>query len=215
MSQAHVASPGPHENSHSYSRPDAGWIEGGTTTIPPSAFTSTTSKPSSGQLQAVVSSLAGGLAPSTVGTIVQHLRQVLNGAVADRIIPENPAARLRLPRPDDEPLVVPTPKQVQTITDAIDPRYRALVVVGAGLGLRQGEAFALTRSSVDFLRKRVHVRAQIIRPDNGPPRPEDTTKTGMARTVPLPDVVAAELAQHLEHDDTAHPAGLLFTSVRG
>ena len=162
-----------------------------------------------------MSSLADDLAPSSVGTVVQHLRQVLNGAVADRIITESPAARLRLPRPDDEPLVVPTLDQVHTITESIDPRYRALVVVGAGLGLRQGEAFALTRSSVDFLRRQVHVRSQIVRPDSGAPRIEDTTKTGRARTVPLPDVVAAELARHLERHDSDHPAGLIFTSTQG
>ena len=166
------------------------------------------------QLQALVTGLADGLAPSTVGTVVQHLRQVLNGAVADRIIAESPAARLRLPRPDDEPIVVPTRDQVHTITDRIDPRYRALVVVGAGLGLRQGEAFALTRSSVDFLRRQVHVRAQIVRPANGAPRIEDTTKTGRARTVPLPDVVADELARHIERHDSGHPAGLVFTSAQ-
>ena len=138
------------------------------------------------QLQAVVSSLAETMAPSSVGTVVQHLRQVLNGAVADRIIAESPAARLRLPRPDDEPLVVPTFDQVRTIADAIDPRYRALVVVGAGLGLRQGEAFALTRSSVDFLRRQVHVRSQIVRPDNGRTahRGHDQDRAGPHRAAP-------------------------------
>jgi hypothetical protein len=36
-------------------------------------------------------------------------------------------------------------------------RYRALVVASAGLGLRQGEACALTVDRVDFLRRKVTV----------------------------------------------------------
>lgn len=166
------------------------------------------------QLQAVITSLGDRLAPSTVDLVVQHLRQVLNGAIADRIITESPAARLRLPRPDDEPLVVPTIEQVHVLAEAIDPRFRALVAVGTGLGLRQAEAFALTRDSVDFLRHVVHVRAQINRERNRPIL-QDTTKTGLARDVPLPEVVAVELAAHLEQFDSAHPDGLIFTSAQG
>ena len=33
--------------------------------------------------------------------------------------------------------------------------------------------------------------------------------------MPLPDVVADELARHLEHHDSDHPAGLIFTSGQG
>lgn len=166
------------------------------------------------QLQGVVTSLGSTLAPSTVELVTQHLRQVLNGAIADRVIVESPAARLRLPRPDDEPLVVPTVEQVHGLAQAIHPRFRALVAVGAGLGLRQAEAFALTHGSVDFLRHVVHVRAQIVR-DHGRLIIQDTTKTGQARAVPLPEVVAAELAAHLGRFDSAHPDGLIFTSAQG
>ena len=93
------------------------------------------------QLQAVVTSLAERWRPSSVGTVVQHLRQVLNGAVADRIIADSPAARLRFPRPDDEPIVVPTLEQVRTITDSHRPplpgprrrRRRARAAPGRGV----------------------------------------------------------------------------------
>ena len=166
------------------------------------------------QLQGVLTGLGQTLAPSTVGLVHQHLNQVLNGAIDDGVITHSPARNLRLPRPDDEPLVVPTVDQVHGLAEAIHPRFRALVAVGAGLGLRQGEAFALTRGSVDFLRHVVHVRAQINR-EHGRPVLEDTTKTGLARVVPLPEVVAAELAAHLDNFDSAHPDGLIFTSTQG
>jgi integrase len=167
------------------------------------------------QLQALITSLATTQSPGTVALIHQHLCQVLNGAVADGIRPDNPAARLRLPRPDGEPLVIPTTEQVHRLAEAIDPGSRALVAVGAGLGLRQAEAFALTRDSVDFLRRVVHVRAQLRKTDQGKIVIDDTTKTGLARDVPLPDFVTTELASHLEHHDKGHPDGLIFTSRQG
>ena len=133
----------------------------------------------------------GFLAPSSVGTVVQHLRQVLNGAVADRII-AGEARHLHgcgSLAPTMSRSSMPTPRAGARHHRHHPPAcYRALVAVGAGLGLRQGEAFALRRSSIDFLRRQIHVRSQIVRPDNGAPRIEDTTKTGRARTVPLPDI---------------------------
>jgi integrase len=162
------------------------------------------------QLQAVVTALSEHLAPGTVALVVQHLRQVLNGAVSDGLRPDNPARGLRLPRPDDERLVVPTVEQVHRIAGTIDERSAGLVAVGAGLGLRQAEAFGLTKGSVDFLRRSVHVRAQWQRG-----KLVDTTKTGHARAVPLPDFVADALAAHLERHDSDHPDGLIFTSVQG
>jgi integrase len=167
------------------------------------------------QLQAVVSGLSDRLAPSSVGLIAQHLSQVLNAAVLDGLRPDNPAKRVRLPRPDGHPLVVPTAEQVRRLLDVIDPRSRALVAVGAGLGLRQGEALALMQDAVNFLGRTVEVRAQLRKTARGPIALEDTVKTGMARTVPLPEVVADELAAHMAAHDMGSPDGLLFTSATG
>ena len=166
------------------------------------------------QLQSVITRLADHQAPATVRLIAQHLSQVLNGAVADGIRVDNPARRLRLPRPDKGPLVVPSVEQVRRLAEEIERRSRGLVAVGAGLGLRQGEALALSKGSVDFLRRVVHVRAQLRSTNHGVVI-DDTTKTGMARTVPLPASVADELAAHIDHYDTDHPDGLLFTSAQG
>jgi integrase len=88
-------------------------------------------------------------------------------------------------------------------------RYRAVPVVAAGCGLRQGEVFGLRVEDVDFLRRRMLVRQQVKllggRPVIAPP------KGGKTREVPLPDVVAEALAERLR----LFPAGadrLVFTS---
>ena len=75
----------------------------------------------------------------------------------DRLIHESPCAGVRLPRADraSSSLTVLTAAQVAALADEVPHRYRALVLVSAGLGLRQGEACGLTVDRIDFLRRRV------------------------------------------------------------
>jgi hypothetical protein len=60
-------------------------------------------------------------------------------AVDDRIIMASPCHRVRLPRDDRPEVVVPTVEQITTLAGAVSPRYRALVVLLAGSGLRIGK----------------------------------------------------------------------------
>lgn len=74
-------------------------------------------------------------------------------------------------------------------------RLRAMVDVGAGCGLRQGEIFGLAVDDVDPLAGVLHVTRQI-KLVNGhlifaPP------KNNKLRDVPLPDSVASALAEHM------------------
>lgn len=82
------------------------------------------------------------------------------------------------------------------------------------MGLRQGECFGLTVDRVDFLRRQVRVDRQLIGakagvPEFGPPK----SKAGF-RTVPMPEIVATDLAEHLARYGPG-PAGLVFTNTRG
>ena len=119
-----------------------------------------------------------------------------------------------------------TGEQVGAVRAAMPARYAALADVGAGLGLRQGEAFGLAVDDVNFLHRVVHVRRQVRITGTAlcfaPP------KGGRERDIPLPDSVALRLAAHI----AAHPpvavelpgkalggrpvtASLLFTSPQG
>lgn len=86
--------------------------------------------------------------------------------------------------------------------DALPRRYRAVAVVAAGCGFRQGEAFPLRVSDVDFLRRRIDVEQQVKL--LGGRVTIDKPKGGRTRAVPLPDTVAVELAEHLHQ--TPHRA---------
>jgi integrase len=58
--------------------------------------------------------------------------------------------------------IVPwTVERVHAVIEAHPERYRAVPIVAAGLGLRQGETFGLGIDDMDFLRRKVVVRRQV------------------------------------------------------
>lgn len=114
-------------------------------------------------IQAWLRKLQQELAPSYVRTIFTNVSAVFSAAVDDGLIAANPcqAKSVRLPKRETEKVEPWTSAQVREVTDALPRRYRALAVVTAGCGLRQGEAFGLRVSDVDFLRRRVKVEQQV------------------------------------------------------
>jgi integrase len=148
-------------------------------------------------IQAWIRKLQQDLAPSYVHSIFVNVSSVFNAAVDDGIIVKNPckASSVKLPSRERAKIVPWSLERVQTVIEALPERYRALGVVAAGCGLRQGEGFGLRVCDVDFLRRQLHVEQQVrligTRLELAPPKRKKT------RTVPLPDSVAVELAEHL------------------
>jgi len=142
------------------------------------------------------------LAPSYVRTIYQHVSAIFSAAVDDGLVRTNPcrAASVRTPRVVARQVVPWTAERVLAVRGALPTRYAVLVTLGAGLGLRQGEAFGLSPADVDWLRGVVRVRRQVrivgARLSYGPP------KSGKVREVPMPASVRDHLAAHL----AAYPA---------
>jgi integrase len=137
------------------------------------------------------------LAPSTVRGLLGTLSTVLAAAVADGLLAVNPAAAasVKAPKVPGRRVVPWTAERVAAVIDGHPARWRAVPIVAAGCGLRQGEVFGLAVEDVDFLRRTVTVRRQVKllhgRPVFGPP------KGTRERDVPLPDAVAVALSEHL------------------
>ena len=169
----------------------------------------------SSHLQSWVRDRTQVLAPSTVEAVYGRLVTILRAAVQERIIATNPAVGIKLPKVVNVP-VVPLPVvSVTAWAEEMPERDRALIVVGAGLGLRQGEAFGLTVDRVDFLRRTVRIDQQVIQPDAGPPELTPKLKSDASyRTLPLPVFVAEALARHLGQFKPG-PFGLIFTDEKG
>ncbi len=107
----------------------------------------------------------------------------------------NASERGRLGLVQDVPgAVVPlTDDEVTRLYEAAAPVFRAGVLLGAALGLRQSEASAVTVDRVDFLRREMRVDRQFSHFGWGPPK-----TPASSRTVPVAVPVIELLAQHLE-----------------
>jgi integrase len=166
------------------------------------------------EIQGWVKTISATLAPGSVELTYRWVASIFKAAVADRLIAASPCIRISLPKRADTEVVPLGVDQVAALVDAVPDRYRALIVFAAGTGLRQGECFGLSVDRVDFLRRGIRVDRQLTAatggvPVFGPPK----SKAGF-RTVPMPDVVGAAVAEHLARYGTGS-SGLVFTNTAG
>jgi integrase len=109
------------------------------------------------------------LAPSSVKTVFATLSSVLAAAVEDGRLPRNPAVKAKLPKVERAPVVPLDVVEVRRLVAATPEHLRAAVVLGAGTGLRQGEAMAVTVDRLQSLRREVRIDRQLWTPRHGEP----------------------------------------------
>jgi integrase len=148
----------------------------------------------------------------TIAATYRVLRRILSAAEQSGIVGRNVARGVAVPQAETSEQHFLSPEDIHRIAGAIDPRYRALVLLMGFSGLRIGEAAALRVSDLDLLRRRVTITRAVSEVAGkvtfGP------TKTGTSRAVGIPAFVAEAIGQHL----AAHPAerdGLVFTAPGG
>jgi integrase len=138
------------------------------------------------------------LGPSSIRLVWATLSSVLQAAVEDRRLSRNPCRSSTVRPPAAPPGRVEAwlPERVLAVREALPDRYQFLVVIGAGLGLRQGEALGLSSEDVDFDKEVVHVRRQVkmVRARLCFALP----KGRKVRDVPLPISVARAIREHRE-----------------
>lgn len=174
------------------------------------------------EVQAWVKSRTLVLAPTTTRTVYAVVRMIFRAAVADRLIAVSPCERIalpRLPRRDELPL---SRDSVLALVEASPDHYRAIIVVTAGTGLRQGEVFGLAPDRVDFLRRQLVVDAQLVLLPGAPPYVAPPKTAASYRTVPLADVVLEAVAAHMKtfpattaSDETGKERPLVFSDRKG
>ncbi len=165
-------------------------------------------------VQALVKSLQATLAPATTLVVYRYVGAIFKAAVLDRRIAVTPCVGVALPRVEKRRVVPMPTEDVVALTAALPQRYRAMVTLAAGTGLRQGEVWGLTPDRVDFLRRTARVDRQLVgisgrEPTLGPPKTEASY-----RTVPLPQVVVEALAEHMRVFPPA-PGAPIFTGSSG
>jgi integrase len=142
------------------------------------------------------------------------IKAVFSAALEDQLIAVNPCRKIAR-QPVAASKVVPlTVDQVERLVASTPAHYKALVITSVGTGLRQGEALGLRAMDVDFLRREVHVRHQLVSVPGiaahlGPPKTASSL-----RTVPAPAFVLSALAEHLRMFAPG-PFGVIFSNTRG
>ena len=136
--------------------------------------------------------------PSTAAKAYRLLRTILNTAVDDGLIGVNPCQvkGAGVERHDERP--VATVAEVAQLADAVDPRYRMLVLLAAWTGLRFGELAALERDDVDLDAGTVTVTKQRLTLDDGRTLTTGPKSAAGRRTVTVPPPLVAQLAAHID-----------------
>jgi integrase len=154
-----------------------------------------------------------GYAVSTAATTVQTVKAIFHAAVRDRLIAASPCDGVTLPRAAAKRVTPLALETVRALIAAMDDRFKALIVVGAGTGLRPGELFGLQVDDVNFLRRSLTVSRQLQEVPGGviavPPKTFSST-----RTIPISAVILEALAEHIRTYPPG-PQGWLFTAVQG
>jgi integrase len=157
----------------------------------------------------------GGVGESTVAKAYRLLKGILNTAVEDDLLARNPC-RIRhagAERPEERR--PPSLAEVEAIAEAIEPRFRALVLLGAWSGLRYGELAGLTRQRIDLLHGAVDVREQLIQTADGRRFLAVPKTSAGVRTVVLPPHLLPEIEAHLDAFVDASPTAMVFTGSKG
>lgn len=168
----------------------------------------------SSEMQAWVRGRSDVLAPNTVKVVHQMVVSVFRAAVADRVIASNPAAGLKLPRPERAEVHPIATAEVFAIAASVPARYRALILAGAGTGMRQGELLGLTVDRVDFLRRTIRVDRQLTTMPGREPFLAAPKTSASVRTIAAPSAVLEALSGHLAAYGVG-PDQLVFTDEQG
>lgn len=169
------------------------------------------------------------LEPSSARTVWSTARSIVRAAVRDRAIGHDPCLGVKLPELPVGEVELLLLDQVERLAAAVPERFRALVEVTAGSGLRQGEVLGLEVRHVDFLRRTVKVEQQLQPVLGGGLAFVKPKNRSSHRTVPVGQVVIESLAAHLHQfpahevevadrigrNPTTRSAKLLFTTEAG
>ena len=126
------------------------------------------------------------------------------------VIAANPCRNVKLPKVRKRGVEPLPPQAIVALLVAVTPRYRVTVALGAGLGLREGEAFGLLDQRIDRARQRIQVIAQ---PQRGQLDAELKTEAS-TRTIPADGWVLQEIDTHVDRYGLG-PGGNIVTNRLG
>ena len=151
--------------------------------------------------------------PVTVAKAYRLLRAILNTAMKDKRIRENPCQIKGADRESSPERPVLSVAEVYRLAEAIEPRYRALILLATFGNLRWGELAGLRRRNLDLGNRIVRVVETVYELDRlvkGTPKSEASI-----RKITLPELIMPELPRHLETFTPAGPDAFVFVHTKG
>jgi integrase len=171
------------------------------------------------------------LSPSTAELYYGYVASIYKTAVREPVIGRSPCVGIRMPTKETKKIKPLDAEAVRGLALALPGRYRAIVLTAAGTGLRPSEVLGLETDCIDFERKTLQVRQQLVTSTQdghvaylAPPKTRQSV-----RTIPLSQGVMDTLTAHLadfptvevqieDRTDPREPkirkARLLFTTRR-
>jgi integrase len=141
------------------------------------------------------------------------LHAVLTTAVEDGSIRANPCTIKGAGQHESDERPVATLEQVFALAEAIQPRYRLVVLLATFTSLRYGEIMGLRRGDFALGDRKVKIDRTHIQPDTGPTFDGDP-KANSGRTVSLPMLLVPEVEAHLTEFVDRSPDASVFVGPR-
>lgn len=159
--------------------------------------------------------LDAGVGASTVAKAYRLLKSVLTTAADDRIIGRNPCRIVGAGQehPTERPIL--TLDLVFALAEAIDPRYRLLVLLAVFGSLRWGELMGLRVADLDPVRCAVHVTRSVSELPKGVRYVKEPKTPAGRREVALPHFLRTEIDTHLATFAEPGPDGRVFVGPYG
>ena len=168
-------------------------------------------------LQHLVNSWTETLAPKTVSRPYGVVRAMFSYAVESDMLFRSPCRGIKLPRIEPRTRRMLTPDEVGALATSTTEEYRAMVWLGAIVGLRFSEVAGLRVGRIDFLGQSLSVVETVTKDGRGgvvlgPPK-----SAASRRTLALPQVLVSLLAEHVAKLGLtgADIDGLLFPAPGG
>jgi integrase len=154
-------------------------------------------------------------ARTTVAKAYRLLKAIMETAVDDELISRNPCRIKGAGKEAAAERRIATVAQVDALADAVGPRWRLMVYLGAYGPMRPEELAGLRRRDVDPDDLVICVRVAEPERTNGRRAPGPTKSGAGARVVVLPAFLRRELRWHLDWYAEKEPDGLLFVGEKG
>lgn len=152
------------------------------------------------QLRTWLATLKAGLGPGTISEVWGYLSAILQSAVDDERITKNYCRSQTTVRPPARPESKPRAWDKATVLAVrkdLPERFMAMVDIGVGAGLRQGEVFGLAVEDIDAEAGIIHVRRQVKK--IGSKLVFALPKNRKTRSVPIPPYLVKALQDHSVH----------------